>query len=228
MLLDVSPAAGPGGAVAGERGTRDRSGKSRTAAGSGGPATTDEQAELTALINDASAAPDPETLRRAREIAAQLALRRPRRAAADRRGPGGVLASVPYRGGADDIDLDATVAKIAGPVGEAGGRGGRHRGAGADRRHPLGGAAGRRVRVDARRAGADRRGDGRRARGRAVPRQPRGGRVLVGRGGALPPGAADRPAGAGRVNGPHPSAGADQCCVPTTSRRPRAGPDSGP
>src|ERR1700734_1190152 len=26
----------------------------------------------------------------------------------------GVLASVPYRGGADDIDLDATVARIAG------------------------------------------------------------------------------------------------------------------
>jgi Mg-chelatase subunit ChlD len=114
VLLDVSPAAGPGGAVAGERGTRDRSGKSRTAAGSGGPATTDEQAELAALLNDASTAPDPETLRRAREIAARLALRRPRRAADSRRGPGGVLASVPYRGGADDIDLDATVEKIAG------------------------------------------------------------------------------------------------------------------
>ena len=114
MLLDVSPAGGPGGAVAGERGTRDRSGKTSTATGSGGPATTDEQAELTALINDPDAAPDPETLRRAREIAARLALRRPRRAADGRRGPGGVLASVPYRGGADDIDLDATLAKIAG------------------------------------------------------------------------------------------------------------------
>jgi Mg-chelatase subunit ChlD len=114
MLLDVSPGAGPGGTISGERGSRDRSGKSRTATGSGGPATTDEQAELTSLLNDAPAAPDPETLRRAREIAARLALRRPRRSAADRRGPGGVLASVPYRGGADDIDLDATVAKIAG------------------------------------------------------------------------------------------------------------------
>jgi Mg-chelatase subunit ChlD len=114
VLLDVSPGAGPGGTISGERGTRDRSGKSRTATGSGGPATTDEQAELTSLLNDANTAPDPETLRRAREIAARLALRRPRRSAADRRGPGGVLASVPYRGGADDIDLDATVAKIAG------------------------------------------------------------------------------------------------------------------
>jgi len=114
VLLDVSPGAAPGGTISGERGTRDRSGKSRTAAGSGGPATTDEQAELTSLLNDAPAAPDPETLRRAREIAARLALRRSRRSAADRRGPGGVLASVPYRGGGDDIDLDATIAKIAG------------------------------------------------------------------------------------------------------------------
>jgi Mg-chelatase subunit ChlD len=114
VLLDVSPTAGPGGAVAGDRETRDRSGKSRTATGSGGPATTEEQAELASLINDASAAPDPEALRRAREIAAQLALRRPRRAADSRRGPGGVLASVPYRGGADDIDLDATLPRIAG------------------------------------------------------------------------------------------------------------------
>jgi Mg-chelatase subunit ChlD len=114
VLLDVSPGAGPGGTISGERGTRDRSGKSRAAAGSGGPATTDEQAELASLLNDAPAGPDPETLRRAREIAARLALRRPRRSAADRRGPGGVLASVPYRGGADDIDLDATIAKIGG------------------------------------------------------------------------------------------------------------------
>ena len=114
MLLDVSPAAGPGGAVAGERGTRDRSGKPRTATGGGGPATTDEQAELTSPLNDAATVADLEALRRAREIAARLALRRPRRDTAARRGAGGVLASVPYRGGADDIDLDATVARIAG------------------------------------------------------------------------------------------------------------------
>jgi Mg-chelatase subunit ChlD len=104
------------------RGTRDRSGKSGTATGSGGPATTDEQAALSSLLNDGPAAPDPEALRRARVIAAQLALRRPRRAADGRRGLGGVLASVPYRGGADDIDLDATVAAIAGrpPVEDGG------------------------------------------------------------------------------------------------------------
>ena len=114
MLLDVSPAAGPGGAVSGERGTRDRSAKPRTATGGGGPATTDEQAELTSVLNDTATGADLEALRRAREIAARLALRRPPRDTAVRRGTGGVLASVPYRGGADDIDLDATVARIAG------------------------------------------------------------------------------------------------------------------
>jgi Mg-chelatase subunit ChlD len=50
----------------------------------------------------------------AREIAARLALRRPRRDAAARRGPGGVLASVPYRDGADDLDLDPTLERLAG------------------------------------------------------------------------------------------------------------------
>ena len=225
MLLDVSPAAGPGGAVAGERGTRDRSGKPRTATGSGGPATTDEQAELTSLVNDAATVADLEALRRAREIAARLALRRPRRDTAARRGAGGVLASVPYRGGADDIDLDATVARIAG---RARGRGGRHRRAGADLVRALGGAAGRRVRLDARRAGADRRRDGRRAGGRAVAGQPGGDRVRLRRGRALPPGAADRAASAGRVDGRDPGARADQCCVPATGRRARARPDSGP
>ena len=114
MLLDVSPTAGPGGALANERGTRDRSGKPRTATGSGGPATTDEQAELTSGLNETATGADLEALRRAREIAARLALRRPRRDTAARRGTAGLLASVPYRGGADDIDLDATVARIAG------------------------------------------------------------------------------------------------------------------
>jgi Mg-chelatase subunit ChlD len=65
-------------------------------------------------LTETAAAADPEALRRAREIAARLALRRPRRDRAARRGAGGVLASVPFRGGADEIDLDATVAAIAG------------------------------------------------------------------------------------------------------------------
>ena len=93
-------------------GTRDdRSGKQRTATGSGGPAVTDEQAQLTAVINDPQAAGDPETLRRAREIASRLAVLRPRRDRAARRGIGDV-ASVPYRGGSDDIDLDRTLEQL--------------------------------------------------------------------------------------------------------------------
>jgi len=89
----------------------DRSGKQRTATGSGGPAVTDEQAQLTAVINDPQAAGDPETLRRAREIASRLAVLRPRRDRAARRGIGDV-ASVPYRGGSDDIDLDRTLEQL--------------------------------------------------------------------------------------------------------------------
>ena len=54
---------------------------------------------------------DPETLRRARQIAARLAVRRPRRDTTARRGVG-ELASVRYRGGSDDIDLDRTVEQL--------------------------------------------------------------------------------------------------------------------
>jgi len=56
--------------------------------------------------------PDPETLRRAREIAARLALPRPRRDLLARRGAG-ALATVAYRGGSDDIDLDRTLEELA-------------------------------------------------------------------------------------------------------------------
>jgi Mg-chelatase subunit ChlD len=54
---------------------------------------------------------DPETLRRARQIAARLAVPRPRRDVTARRGVG-ELASVRYRGGSDDIDLDRTVEQL--------------------------------------------------------------------------------------------------------------------
>jgi Mg-chelatase subunit ChlD len=86
-----------------------------TGAGGSGSAASDEQAALTSLFDGSAASvADPETLRRAREIAARMALRRPRRDAAARRGASGVLASVPYRGGADDIDLDRTLEVLAG------------------------------------------------------------------------------------------------------------------
>jgi Mg-chelatase subunit ChlD len=75
--------------------------------GSGGPASTGEQAELLDSPPD-SAPPDPEAVRRAQQIAARLAIRRPRRDTTGRRGIG-ELASVRYRDGSDDIDLDATL-----------------------------------------------------------------------------------------------------------------------
>ena len=90
--------------------TRARSDKSATGTGSAQPGTSDEQAVLTGA--ETAEVADPETLRRAREIAARLAVARPRRDATARRGAG-ELASVPYRGGSDDIDLDRTVERLA-------------------------------------------------------------------------------------------------------------------
>ena len=113
-LLDVSRPAGTAGAVQSGGEPRDRSGKTSTASGNSGPAAGDEQAGILPSPAGAGTAADAETLRRAREIAARLALRRPRREAAARRGPAGILASVPYRGGADDIDLEQTVERLAG------------------------------------------------------------------------------------------------------------------
>ena len=91
-----------------------RGGRRPPRSGSGGPAVTGEQGTL---VNAGDAAADgevqadPETLRRARQIAARLAVPRPRRDASARRGVG-ELASVRYRGGSDDIDLDPTVEQL--------------------------------------------------------------------------------------------------------------------
>jgi len=63
-------------------------------------------------VTDSAVVPDPETLRMAREIAGRLAMPRPRRDLTGRRGRGEV-ASVPYRGGSDDIDMDRTVEQLA-------------------------------------------------------------------------------------------------------------------
>ena len=78
--------------------------------GSGGPATTAEQGTLTGAL-DGGAPADPETVRRARQIATRLAMPRPRRDITARRGIG-ELASLRYRGGSDDIDLDRTVEQL--------------------------------------------------------------------------------------------------------------------
>jgi len=74
--------------------------------GSGAPAFTDEPAAVVATPQDGRI--DPLVRDRARQIAARLALRRPRRDASTSRGAGD-LASVPYAGGSDDVDLDRTL-----------------------------------------------------------------------------------------------------------------------
>jgi len=78
--------------------------------GSSGPALTAEAGALLATA-PADGQPDPETLRRARQIAARLAVPRPRRDVSARRGSG-QLASVRYRGGSDEIDLDLTIDQL--------------------------------------------------------------------------------------------------------------------
>jgi Mg-chelatase subunit ChlD len=111
--LDAQPvlfearAGGAGGLVLAAG--RDRSRRADVGPGSGAPASTDEAAQLAAAAGDGER--DPETLRRARQIAARLAVPRPRRDATARRGAG-ELASVRYRGGSDDIDLDATLDQL--------------------------------------------------------------------------------------------------------------------
>ncbi|MCW2526366.1 MAG: hypothetical protein JWM76_1226, partial [Pseudonocardiales bacterium] len=90
-----------------------RSGKSPTGPdrpGSTAPGLTEELATLLdTLPRDVE--PDPETLRRARQIASALSVPRPRRDTTQRRGVG-ELVSVRYRGGSDDIDLDATLENL--------------------------------------------------------------------------------------------------------------------
>ena len=85
---------------------RDRPPAEGERLGAAGPAFTDEPADLVSVPS--GAAPDPETLRRAQQIAARLAIARPKRNRTDRRGRGR-LSSVRYRGGSDEIDLDATI-----------------------------------------------------------------------------------------------------------------------
>lgn len=75
------------------------------------PGVTDESGELITLGEDGTA-PDPAVRALTRRIAARLAIARPRADATERRGSG-TLASVPYRGGSDDIDLDRTLERLA-------------------------------------------------------------------------------------------------------------------
>jgi len=80
-------------------------------AGGSAPGTTDEAAALVQPPPDMPD-PDPDVRARARQIAARLSVPRARRDVLSRRGSG-ELASVPYRGGSDDIDLDRTIEMLA-------------------------------------------------------------------------------------------------------------------
>jgi Mg-chelatase subunit ChlD len=88
---------------------RDQSVADRRPASSA-PGTTDEPG---ALFNadPTGLSADPETVRRAQQIAARLAIPRARMDFTTRRGSG-ELVSVPYSGGSDDIDLDATLDRL--------------------------------------------------------------------------------------------------------------------
>ncbi|WP_222706644.1 vWA domain-containing protein [Lacisediminihabitans profunda] len=103
------PVAGTGGmALRAEGSGRDRA---RPMPAGSAPGITDELATLVAAEVDTVEA-DPTVRARARQIAARLAVRRPRADASAHRGSG-TLASVPYRGGSDDIDLDRTIEVLA-------------------------------------------------------------------------------------------------------------------
>ena len=109
-LRDISQGGGSGMVLSPGPGGRDRAGRPPGQRGGSGPAVTEEQGTLVG-VTEAAVAPDPETLRRAREIAARLAVSRPRTDRTARRGAGDI-ASVPYRGGSDDIDLDRTLEQL--------------------------------------------------------------------------------------------------------------------
>lgn len=103
------PTAGSGGTVLRALpGTRaaQKTPPGRTARGA-----TDEQGELVLAGADAAEI-DPVVRARAREIAARLAIRRPKTDSMSRRGSG-TLSSLPYRGGSDEIDLDRTIEVLA-------------------------------------------------------------------------------------------------------------------
>lgn len=109
-MHEASP--GKGGAALHVSGPRARAtGASRP--GSTTPGFTDEKGELVALgVEAGEVTIDPVARARARQIAARLAVPRARRDATAHRGSGD-LASVPYRGGSDDIDLDRTIEMLA-------------------------------------------------------------------------------------------------------------------
>ena len=103
--------AGGGGAGLVLTGARDRRGRGSDRPAGSAPGETAEAGELVVDLA-LNTAVDPVTRRRAREIAQRLTLARPPRDARARRGVG-ELTSVRWRGGSDEIDLEATLEAVA-------------------------------------------------------------------------------------------------------------------
>lgn len=102
--------AGAGGGPLLRLSGRGSRGAAKPPRGSTATGFTDEAGSV--VVAEADAPVDPVARARARQIAARLALRRPRRDATSRRGIG-ELGSLPYRGGSDEIDLDRTIEVLA-------------------------------------------------------------------------------------------------------------------
>jgi Mg-chelatase subunit ChlD len=79
--------------------------------GSAAPGETDDEGSVVELPQD-PAGVDAAVRARARQIASRLSVRRPNRGITGQRGAGD-LVSMRYRGGSDDIDLDATIEVLA-------------------------------------------------------------------------------------------------------------------
>ncbi|WP_331781375.1 vWA domain-containing protein [Subtercola sp. YIM 133946] len=86
-------------------------GPKATTRGSADPTATDDEGELE-LATAGELPADSAARALARQITARLAIPRPRQNGGARRGSG-TLASLPYRGGSDEIDLDKTLELLA-------------------------------------------------------------------------------------------------------------------
>ena len=93
-------------AVSNEKTSDAKAPPGRTASGN-----TDEEGELV-LAGTGAIRIDPQVRSRARQIAARLAIVRPKTDSLARRGSG-TLASLPFRAGSDEIDLDRTIEVLA-------------------------------------------------------------------------------------------------------------------
>ncbi len=112
------PATGEGGGQVLTASGAERDAATARVRGSAAPGETGEDSQVIEL-EDLDEHADREALRRAHEIALSLAIPQPPRRATARRGLGD-LEQLPFRGSAEDIDLEATVENlVAKPVPES-------------------------------------------------------------------------------------------------------------